>query len=85
MMSEQSREVTYKCTFGASNNVRSPCTTLRSELCKHVNVLLMLDVAYTYGTGVTMDGCYVNLRTSDRRRKRDEASPSSVLSYYGLV
>jgi hypothetical protein len=32
--------------------------------------ILLLDVAYTYGTGVTTVGCYVKLRTSDRRQKR---------------
>ena len=40
----------------------------------------VLDVAYTYGTGVTTVGCYVYLRTSDRRRKRDKLVPAPYLA-----
>ena len=41
----------------------------RDESARWVGVL---DVAYTYGTGVTTDGRYVNLRTSDRDGKIQE-------------
>ena len=41
---------------------------------------MLLDVAYTYGTGVTTAGFYVNLRTSDRRRKDTRIVSNDVLS-----